>query len=101
MCLRRTVLSSFQGKSTACFWGDLFLYVHVAMYLLENKLEKRKSEEIAMHLEWKVVGLVTVLPQGECPPGLAWPLGTLGPLVLQLMLAPANIYLVYWFYGLY
>lgn len=33
--------------------------------------------------------------------GLAWPLGTLGPLVLQLMLAPANIYLVYWFYGLY
>jgi len=64
----------------------------------ETLLEKGKSEEIAVHLGWEVVGVVTFLPWGMCPPGLARPVGTLEALALQLT---ADVYLVYWFCGLH
>lgn len=54
-------------------WGFIFICACSCIFVREQiPLEKRKSEDIATHLVWKVVGLVTILPCREHLPGLAF-----------------------------
>lgn len=52
------------GEEHSLFLGG-FIFICVCSYIFVREqilLEKRKSEDIAMHEKRKVVGLVTVLP---------------------------------------